>query len=119
MVLLRSNVLLICIRIIQVVSSYAVRVRMIRSLLLLLDRLLIVNCFTLLFCRHLLVAFLEAGDLLLLVFVDSLHVLHHLAVTARGDHVLITFGHDILLIISLLLALHCPFAFLEESHIQL
>ena len=65
MVLTHSNVLYICIGIIQVVSSYAVKGEVPRSLLL-LDRLH-VNCLAL-FSRHLLVTLLKAGNFLFLVF---------------------------------------------------
>ena len=113
MVLTHSNVLYICIGIIQVVSSYAVKGEVPRSLLL-LDRLH-VNCLAL-FSRHLLVTLLKAGNFLFLVFVNTLHVLHHLTV-AGSDHVLVTFGHHVL-IVSLLL-LERPFALFEERPVQL
>lgn len=95
-------------RVFTVLNSYTAVGLVARSLL---DRFLALRI-----GQHLLVGLIEAGALLLLGFVDLLHVLHHLRFT-RSDHVLVALGDGI--VVSSLSLLRAFLALPEQGLIEL
>ena len=72
--------------------------------------------------NHLLLTFIVSSEVLLLILIDTLHILHHLLFLTRRQHFVVTFlTTHVSTIASLrLLALGATlFAFLEQSHVKL
>ena len=73
---------------------------------------------------HLLLTLVVSSEVLFIILVDTLHILHHLLLLARRQHLVIAFtlaAHIVAVRPSLhLLALGATFfAFLEQSHVKL
>jgi uncharacterized membrane protein len=72
---------------------------------------------------HLLLTFIVSSEVLLLILIDTLHILHHLLFLTRRQHFVVAFltTHVAAIASTLrLLALGATFfAFLKESHVKL